>query len=81
MDQLPYTPITLAARSQAWTVFARLITGVVGSNPTQGTDVCVRLFCVLVAALWRADLPSKESYRLCIGLRNWKSGQGPTKGL
>jgi hypothetical protein len=35
------------------------------------------LFCVQVAALRRAYPPSKESYRLCIGLRNWKSGQGP----
>jgi hypothetical protein len=42
----------------------------VGSNPTQGMDICVRLFCVCVvlcvlAALRRADPPSKESYRLC----------------
>jgi hypothetical protein len=31
-------------------------------------SVCVYsvLFCVQVAALWRADPPSKESYRLCI---------------
>jgi hypothetical protein len=47
-------------------------------------SVCVYsvfvLFCVQIAALRRADLPSKEFYRLCIGLRNWKSGQGPTKG-
>jgi hypothetical protein len=40
------------------------------SNPTQGTDVCVRysvfaLPCVWVAALRRADHSSKESYRLC----------------
>jgi hypothetical protein len=37
-----------------------------GSNPTQGMDVCVRLFCVCVqvAALRRAELPSEESYRL-----------------
>jgi hypothetical protein len=46
--------------------------------------VCLRyyvfvLFCVYVAALRRLDPPSNESYRLCIGLRNWKSGQGPTK--
>jgi hypothetical protein len=34
----------------------------------------------LCCRLRRADPPSKESYRLCIGLRNWKSGQGPTKG-
>jgi hypothetical protein len=39
-------PITVAARSKAWTVFARLSAGIVGSNFTQGMDVCVRLFCV-----------------------------------
>jgi hypothetical protein len=38
------------------------------------------LCCVQVATLRRADLPSKVSYRLCIGSRNWKSGQGPTTG-
>jgi hypothetical protein len=37
------------------------------------------LFCVYVAALRRADPPSKESYRLCIGLKSWKSVKGPTK--
>jgi hypothetical protein len=37
-------------------------------------------FYVYAEALQRADPPSKEIYRLCIGLRNWKSGQGPTKG-
>jgi hypothetical protein len=41
----------------------------VGSNPTQGMDVCVRLLyvalsCVLVAALRRADPPSKETYQV-----------------
>jgi hypothetical protein len=36
------------------------------------------LFCVDsgLATSWS---PFKESYRLCIRLRNWKSGQGPTK--
>jgi hypothetical protein len=38
------------------------------------------LFCLYVATLRRADPSSKESYRLCIGLRNKKKrGQGPTK--
>jgi hypothetical protein len=37
----------------------------------------VWVYSVLVAALRRAHPPSKESYRLCIELRNWKSGQGP----
>jgi hypothetical protein len=29
-------------------VFARSNTGIVGSNPTRGRDVCLRLFCVCV---------------------------------
>jgi hypothetical protein len=40
--------ITVAARSKAWTVFARSNTGVMGSNPTRNMDVCVRLFYVCV---------------------------------
>jgi hypothetical protein len=39
-------PITVAAWSEAWTVFTRSNAGIVGSNPTRGMDVCVRLFCV-----------------------------------
>jgi hypothetical protein len=34
------------ARSKAWTVFARLNTGIMGSNLTRGMDDCVRLFCL-----------------------------------
>jgi hypothetical protein len=34
----------------------------------------------VITALRRVDPPSKESYRLCIGSRNWKSGQGLAKG-
>jgi hypothetical protein len=41
-------PITVASRSKAPTVFARSNTAIVGSNLTQGLDVCVRLFCVCV---------------------------------
>jgi hypothetical protein len=79
-------PITVATRFMAWTVFARSKTGIVGSNPTWGMDVCVCVYsvfvssCVYVASLRRADPPSKESWRLCKRSRNWKSGQGPTKG-
>jgi hypothetical protein len=61
---------TVAARSKAWTVFARLNTGIVGSNPIRSMDVSVRLICVLVlcvgSGLTTADPPSKESYWLCI---------------
>jgi hypothetical protein len=74
-------PITVAARCKAWTILARSNAGIVGSNPTQGMDVCVRLLCVCVlyvdSGLATGWSPSKESYRLCIGLKNWKSGQGP----
>jgi hypothetical protein len=45
--------ITVAERSQAKTVFVRSNAGIVGSNPTQGMDVCIVcvysvfvLFCV-----------------------------------
>jgi hypothetical protein len=38
--------ITVAARSKAWTVFARSKAGIAGSNTIQGMDVCVHLFYV-----------------------------------
>jgi hypothetical protein len=41
-------PITVVARSKASTLFARSNAGIVGSNPTQGMDISVRLFCVCV---------------------------------
>jgi hypothetical protein len=40
------TPITGAVRSKAWTVFTHSNTGILGSNPTRGMDVYVRLFCL-----------------------------------
>jgi hypothetical protein len=71
-------PITVAARSKACSVFARLNTGIVGSNPTRGMiSVCVYsvfvLFCVYEAGLRRADSPFKESYRLCTDYKTEKA--------
>jgi hypothetical protein len=43
-----WKPITVAARSKEWNVFARSNTGIVGSNSIQDMDVCLRLFCVCV---------------------------------
>jgi hypothetical protein len=40
----------MAARSEAWTVFALSNIGVVGSNPTQSMGVCLCLFCVCVGS-------------------------------
>jgi hypothetical protein len=36
------------------------------------------LIIILRRVQVRADPPYMESYQLCIGLRNWKSDQGPT---
>jgi hypothetical protein len=52
-------------------VLGRLDTWIVGSNPAQGMNVCLRL-CVLcypveVEAFRRADPPSRESYKMS----NW----------
>jgi hypothetical protein len=41
-------PITVASRYKARTVFARSTAEIVGSNSTQGMDICVRLFCICV---------------------------------
>jgi hypothetical protein len=46
-----HLPITVAARSKAWTVFARSNAGIVGSNPTRGMDVCVYSVFVLGSGL------------------------------
>jgi hypothetical protein len=59
-------PGIVTERSEAWTFFARSDAGIVGSNPTEGMDVCLRLFCICVqvAVLRRADHWSKEFCRL-----------------
>jgi hypothetical protein len=43
-----FLPIRVASRSKAWTDVTHLNTRIVGSNRTQGMDVCVRLFCACV---------------------------------
>jgi hypothetical protein len=43
-------PITVAARSKVRNVFERSKAGIVGSNPTQGMDFRLRLFCVYVGS-------------------------------
>jgi hypothetical protein len=76
--------------------YFRIVSNAWLSSPAHTLGSCVRIpleawmsmcvcsvfvpSCVQVAALRRADPPSKESYRLCKRLRNWKSVQGPTKG-
>jgi hypothetical protein len=38
----------VSVRSKARTVLVRSNTEIMGSNPTGGMDVCVRLFCVCI---------------------------------
>jgi hypothetical protein len=65
-------PITVAAQSKAWPVFARSNTGVAGSNPTGGMDVCLRLFCVCAcSSLATGWSPVQGVLLTVLGLRNW----------
>jgi hypothetical protein len=44
-------PVTVAARSKVWNVFARSNAGIVDSKPTRGMDVCVYSVFVLGSGL------------------------------
>jgi hypothetical protein len=82
-----WRPITASARSEVWTVFARLNTGVVGSNPTARMDVCVCLNCiyaVLCASSGLAtcvDPPSKLFYWLCKKIKKLKKRPRPKRAV
>jgi hypothetical protein len=51
-------PITVGARSKAWTAFTRSEAGIMGSNPTQVMDDCVRLICVYAGLCAGSGLPT-----------------------
>jgi hypothetical protein len=66
-----YGSIIVAARSKAWTVFARSSAGIVLSIPTQGMYICVHLFCVCVVLCVGSGLatgwsPAQGVLRLCM---------------
>jgi hypothetical protein len=65
-SSLVHAPITVAARSKTWTVFARSNTGIVSSNTTGDLAVCMRLFCVYVV--------------LCVG-SGLATGWSPLQGV
>jgi hypothetical protein len=78
---ISFMPVTVAARWKARTVFVR-----VGSNPTQGMDVCVRLFCVCVVLCVGSGLATGWSLVQGVrptvyGLRNWKKWPRPKRVL
>jgi hypothetical protein len=77
LDKYWNIPITVTARSEAWTVFACSNTGVVGSIPTRGMDVGVRLFCVCVVLCLGSGLatdwsPVQGILQTVYRLRNWR---------
>jgi hypothetical protein len=41
-------PIPVTSHSKAWTFFARSNARIVGSSPSRGMDICLRLTCVCV---------------------------------
>jgi hypothetical protein len=71
----------------AWTLFARSEAGIVGSNPTQRHRcLCLRLFsfcivlCVGSGLVTGWSLIQRALPTVYKRLRNWRRGQGPTKG-
>jgi hypothetical protein len=75
-------PIIVAARSKTWTAFARPKTGIVGSNPTHGMDICLHLFCLCVGGcLATGWSPVQEVLPIVLGLRNWSETKRFTDAL
>jgi hypothetical protein len=58
------SPIAVAARSKARTVFARSNTEIVGSNSTGGMDVCVCSVCVYSVSTVSSETASRPNKRL-----------------
>jgi hypothetical protein len=80
LTNLTNWPITVAARSEAWTIFARSNTGIVGSNPTQGMDVCLYLFCVCAGSgLATGWFPVQGVLPTVYRIKNLKKGQRSNK--
>jgi hypothetical protein len=78
-------PVKVTAPSKAWTVFARSKAGIVGWNPIQDMDVCVRSFCVCVVlclgsgpptgwSLRRGQEPTKDCRAIDWWKNEWKTG-------
>jgi hypothetical protein len=61
----------VTARSKSWTIFARSNTGIVGSNPTRGMDVCVYSVFVLGSGLATGWSPVQRVLPTALWLRNW----------
>jgi hypothetical protein len=67
----PRTSNCITANHRCRAVFSHSNTAIVGSNPTRGMNVRVRLFYVYISLCVGSDLAtacplSKESYQLCV---------------
>jgi hypothetical protein len=82
-----WRPITVAALSKAWTVFACWNTGVMCLNPIQGMDVSIlRLFCVCVVLYVGRGLATGWSPVVGVlptvhRIKKLRKRQRPNKGL
>jgi hypothetical protein len=76
-----HLPITVAAQSKVWTVFVRLDAGIVGSNQTQGMDICVRLFCVFLCVGSDGLIPHPRSFPDCVQIKKLKKRPRFNEGL
>jgi hypothetical protein len=79
-------PVTVATRSKAWTVLDHSNAGIVGSNPTPGMDVCVRLFYVYVVLCVGSGLatdwsPVQGVLPTVYRIKKLKKRPRPNKGL
>jgi hypothetical protein len=73
--------MTVAARSKAWTVFARSNAGIVGLNPTRGMDVYVCLFSACVVLCIKGLIPRSRSHTDCAWLKKLKKAVKVHKGF
>jgi hypothetical protein len=64
-------PVPMTERSKARTVFGRSNTGIVGLNPTRGTDVCTRFLCCIVLCVGRGLASENKFWRSLILERRW----------
>jgi hypothetical protein len=76
----------VAAPPKAWIVFVRSNSGIVGSNPTQGMDACLRIFNVCVVLCVGSSLatgwsPVQGVLPTMYRIKNWKICEDPTNGL
>jgi hypothetical protein len=73
--------LSVAARSEVWTVFASSNTGIVGSNHTQGMDVCMRLFCVSFVLCRQRPCDGLIPVQGVLVLKNWSETKRFTDAL